>query len=96
MIDKNVRGEKIPVIDYNKCTGQGICVEVCPEDIFEIRNLGQIQLCEETKTVGFCPEPKYTTKDRRSYPVNIDNCTECGICVDKCPEMAITLVEKVD
>jgi len=84
----------IPQIDYDKCTGKGICVEVCPENIFEIRNLSQIEFCEDTKTSGICPEPEFAPKDSRSYPVNIDDCTACNDCVDKCPEKAITLIEK--
>ena len=84
----------IPHIDYDRCTGKGVCVEECPEDIFEIRNLSQIEYCEDTKTSGICPEPEYAAKDRRSYPVNIDDCTACEICVEKCPEKAITLIEK--
>ena len=92
MDKQNPKQKRIPVIDYNRCTGQGICVEVCPEDIFEIRNLDQIEFCEETKATGFCPEPRFGTKDKRSYPVSVENCTECGECVDKCPEKAITLI----
>lgn len=83
---------KIPEIDYNKCTGQGICVKVCPENIFEIRNISQIEFCEETKTAGICPEPEYSTKDERSYPVNVYDCTACEICIEKCPEKAIALI----
>ena len=96
MSEQQNTGKKVPVIDYNKCTGQGVCVEICPENIFEIRNLDQIMYCEDTKTTGLCPEPRYDTKKDRSYPVNIDNCTECGICIDKCPEHAITLVDKAE
>ena len=88
------KNKRIPVIDYNKCTGQGICVEVCPENIFEIRNLDQIEFCEDTKASGICPEPHFATKDKRSYPVNIDDCTECEECIEKCPEKAIKLVPK--
>lgn len=94
MNKQEIKVKRIPVINYEKCTGRGICVEVCPEDIFEIRNLDQILFCEETKAAGICPEPKYATKDKRSYPVNVDNCTECKICLEKCPEQAITLVAK--
>jgi NAD-dependent dihydropyrimidine dehydrogenase PreA subunit len=94
MPEQEASGNRIPVIDYNKCTGQGVCVEVCPENIFEIRNLDQIEFCEETKATGVCPEPHFTTKDKRSYPVNIDNCTECGECIEKCPEKAIKLILK--
>lgn len=94
MVGSEDQEKLIPVIDYNKCTGKAVCVEVCPEGIFEIRNLDQIQFCEETKASGICPEPRYATKDKRSYPVNIDKCTECGICIEKCPEQAIRLIKK--
>lgn len=94
MAEQNNQQKRIPVIDYNKCTGQGVCVEVCPVDIFEIRNLDQIEFCEETKASGMCPEPTFATKAKRSYPVNIDDCTECEICIEKCPEQAIRLVPK--
>ena len=94
MANREAKGKRIPVIDYNRCTGQGICVEVCPENIFEIRNLDQIEFCEDTKASGICPEPHFATKDKRSYPVNIDDCTECEECIEKCPEKAIRLVPK--
>jgi NAD-dependent dihydropyrimidine dehydrogenase PreA subunit len=94
MPDANSDDKLVPKINYDKCTGQGVCVEVCPEDIFEIRNISQIEFCEDTKTSGVCPEPKYSPKDRKSYPVNIDNCTACEICVEKCPEKAIILISK--
>jgi len=94
MAEGEAKNKRIPVIDYNKCTGQGICVEVCPENIFEIRNLDQIEFCEDTKASGICPEPHFATKDKRSYPVNIDDCTECEECIEKCPEKAIRLIPK--
>ena len=94
MNDQKSDVKLIPKIDYDKCKGRGICVEVCPEDIFEIRNLSLIEYCEDTKSSGICPDPQYATKDNRSYPVNIDNCTACEICVEKCPEQAITLIDK--
>jgi NAD-dependent dihydropyrimidine dehydrogenase PreA subunit len=50
--------------------------------------------CEETKASGMCPEPTYAPKAKRSYPVNIDDCTECEICIEKCPEQAIRLIPK--
>jgi NAD-dependent dihydropyrimidine dehydrogenase PreA subunit len=87
------KGKKIPKIDYNICTGRGVCMEVCPEDIFEIRNLSQIEYCEDTKSAGICPDPEYAPKDNRSYPVNIENCTACEECVEKCPEKAIVLID---
>ncbi|UCH89816.1 MAG: 4Fe-4S binding protein [Thermoplasmata archaeon] len=93
MAETDVTGKKVPKIDYNKCTGKGICMEVCPEDIFEIRNLSQIEYCEDVKTSGICPDPEYAAKEKRSYPVNINNCTACGLCVDECPEKAIVLID---
>ena len=90
---ENGNEKMIPVIDYHKCTNQAICVDVCPENIFEIRNLDQIEFCEDTKATGACPEPHFATKNKRSFPANIDDCTACGICVDKCPEKAIKLIK---
>ena len=94
MSDVKNEDNLIPRIDYDKCTGKGICVEACPENIFEIRNISQIEFCEDTKTSGFCPEPEFAAKDGRSYPVTIDDCTACNDCVEKCPEKAITLIPK--
>jgi ferredoxin len=28
----------VPVVDLNKCEGKNDCVEVCPYDVFEMRN----------------------------------------------------------
>jgi NAD-dependent dihydropyrimidine dehydrogenase PreA subunit len=93
MADNEKKAEQIPKIDYGKCKGRGVCVEVCPEDIFEIRNLEEIMFCEEYKAAGICPEPRFSVKDKRSFPVNVNNCTACGLCVEECPEKAVTLVK---
>jgi len=26
-------------VDWNKCNGDGVCVDVCPVDVFELQNL---------------------------------------------------------
>jgi Pyruvate/2-oxoacid:ferredoxin oxidoreductase delta subunit len=93
MTDNEKKADKIPKIDYGKCKGRGLCVNVCPENIFEIRNLEEIMYCEEFKASGICPEPRFSVKDKRSYPVNVNNCTACELCVNECPEKAITLVK---
>jgi NAD-dependent dihydropyrimidine dehydrogenase PreA subunit len=94
MTEQSEKGRMYPKIDYKKCTGKGVCLEVCPEDIFEIKNLALIEYCEDTKTSGFCPKPEYIVKDKRSYPINLNDCTACGLCVEDCPEKAIVLIDR--
>lgn len=56
MADRN-----IPVIDRQKCTLCGICVDVCPEDVLAIKagalvyaNRDACTMCAECESV--CPE----------------------------------------
>ncbi|MFX0163523.1 MAG: ferredoxin family protein [Candidatus Hodarchaeota archaeon] len=48
------------MVDYDKCVGHGDCVEVCPEDVYELVNgktvPSHIDDCSECcKCVDACP-----------------------------------------
>ncbi len=44
-----------PVIDHNKCTGAGTCVEVCPVDVFEMKDdKGWVARPEDCIECGQC------------------------------------------
>jgi 4Fe-4S ferredoxin len=85
-----VPGPKMePSIDHARCEGKLACVAVCPEDVFEIRRLEQadfarLSLLGKMRSVLHGKQTVYAT--------GADRCGTCGLCVDACPEKAITLV----
>ncbi|MEW5764341.1 MAG: ATP-binding protein [Acidobacteriota bacterium] len=53
-------------VDYNECEDNRMCLEVCPEDVFEVVN-SLIKVVRE------------------------ESCTGCNLCVENCPQGAITV-----
>ncbi len=53
-------------IDYGECEDNRMCLEVCPEEVFEVVN-GVIKVVRE------------------------ESCTGCNLCVENCPQGAITV-----
>jgi NAD-dependent dihydropyrimidine dehydrogenase PreA subunit len=83
------RGTYFPVIDRNRCEGKGACVRVCPHDVFEVRTID----AEDHDALSFVGKIRSALHGRKSaYTPNAGNCQACGVCVDACPEQAITLV----
>jgi 4Fe-4S ferredoxin len=78
-----------PVVDHGRCEAKRDCVRVCPYDVFEVRRMDP----DDFTTLGLLGKLR-TTAHRRmtAYPVNADQCHECGLCVAACPEDAITLL----
>jgi 4Fe-4S ferredoxin len=78
-----------PVIDHGRCEAKRDCVQVCPNDVFEVRRMDQADF-EELGMLG----KLWSTAHRRmtAYAVRADQCRECGKCVTACPEEAISLV----
>jgi 4Fe-4S ferredoxin len=78
-----------PRVDLTKCEGKADCVAVCPENVFEIRQI-------ETKDYGeLGPLQKLKLRlhgMKVAYTPRADSCRACGLCVTVCPERAITLV----
>jgi 4Fe-4S ferredoxin len=82
-------GSYRPVIDRNACEGKRDCVEVCPYDVFEVRQIED----EDFSSLSFLGKLKSRAHGRQTaYTPHADLCQACGLCVVACPEKAITLV----
>lgn len=77
----------LPHVDYEKCTGCGMCAEECPQKLFAMvpRNRqGSVVTCSNRNVVK--PNVK------KSCSVG---CIKCEICVKQCPEKCITMVNGI-
>ena len=77
-----------PVIDRNRCEGKADCVRVCPVSVFAIATLPPEQrtgLSLRGRIKGMAH------RWQQAALVRVDACEACGLCVQACPEDAITL-----
>ncbi len=82
-----------PVVDRNACEGKRDCVEVCPYDVFEVRQIDD----EDFSSLSFLGKMKSRAHGRlTAYTPKVDLCQACGLCVVACPEKAIRLVSNKD
>lgn len=77
-----------PVVDLKRCEGKGDCLEVCPENVFEIRRIDEV----DYRSLGTMHRFKLRVHGMKvAYTPNADACRSCGLCVTACPERAIKL-----
>ncbi len=77
--------KKLPIIDREKCTGCGICVEICPRDV--------LTLVPANKMVYLaCNSHEKGAKVRSICKVG---CFSCGICVRVCPYDALKMEDNI-
>jgi 4Fe-4S ferredoxin len=81
-----------PVVKLERCEGKADCVRVCPENVFEIRRIEDA----DYQRLGLLQRFKQRVHGMQvAYTPNEDACRACGLCVEACPERAITLSRAV-
>lgn len=66
-----------PTVDFNKCTGCGICVRFCPDGCIELG-----------KPAGF--QPAEAKGSPLKAIIDYDYCKGCRICEVECPFKAVS------
>ena len=72
-------------IDANKCTGCGICVEICPMDVLRMHTKNG----EKHRFPATSVFSRKSTCDSKSYIAYPEDCMTCFNCEIQCPEQAI-------
>lgn len=81
-------GQFIPVIDRSRCEGKAECVRVCPVGVYMVGTLAP----EHRAGLGLRARVKgFAHRWQQALLVNPAACEACGLCVQACPEKAITL-----
>lgn len=84
-----VPGSWTPVVDHGRCEAKRDCILVCPNDVFEVRRIDDVDFARLRLTSKL---RVLAHKRLTAYTPNADGCRACGLCVVACPEHAITLV----
>jgi len=77
-----------PVVDRNKCEGKADCVWVCPYSVFEVQIINKKQKSELSLRGKL---KAWAHGGKQAFVVNPDACHACNLCVEACPEKALTL-----
>ncbi len=81
-------GAVVPIINLKRCEGKSDCVIVCPENVFEVRQIDHA----DYEQLNLLHKLKLRVHGMKvAYAPNADACKSCGLCVSACPEKAITL-----
>ena len=76
-----------PIVDFNKCSGKGPCIPICPFNVFEMTPIKS----EDKENLNWIGKLKTSFNKNKAYVTNAEVCNACGLCVTVCPEKAIKL-----
>ncbi len=72
-------------IDYTKCTGCGVCLEVCPKDcLISYPRQYRVALTCQSKGKGKAVKDTCTV-----------GCVQCQACIKECPAKAISIIDGI-
>tara|TARA_R110001583_G_scaffold12313_5_gene54776 strand:+ start:1252 stop:1545 length:294 start_codon:yes stop_codon:yes gene_type:complete len=81
-------GRVAPVVNRNRCEGKDACVVVCPFDVFEIAKISK----EERAKLSIIGKIKaFNHGGMQAFVINPSACHACKLCIDACPENALSL-----
>lgn len=79
----------MPVVNFNNCGGMADCLTVCPYDVLEIKPITE----SDKLTLNIKGRIKTLFFKHKAYVVHPEKCQSCGLCVQACPEKAISLIK---
>ena len=84
----DISGRVAPVVDRNRCEGKADCVAVCPYNVFEI---GTLSKSDRSGLTVLGKLKAWAHGNRQAFVIHPEACHACKLCVDICPENALTL-----
>ena len=85
---KSTAGVFQPWIDLARCEGKADCLRVCPVNVFDVRRLTPEEKATRTTLTRL---KLWFHGGKQAFAVHAERCEACGLCVQACPEKAITL-----
>lgn len=82
----------LPIINWNKCDSDEVCVNVCVHGAMGITILTE----EQFSTLSIIGKLKTKVHGKKKATlINPELCTGCGDCVKNCHEKAIKLLKRI-
>jgi 4Fe-4S ferredoxin len=77
-----------PVINRNACEGKGPCVDACPYSVLE---MGLLTKADRAGLSLIGKVKAFAHGGKQAFVAAPELCAACGLCVEICPENAISL-----